>query len=62
MASTLAVEEYMEHNNVSKKGRLTLFGTKKRKIVSEKSAYGIERRSAKKTEETDNNNVCPQQQ
>eukprot|EP00957_Ditylum_brightwellii_P067349 5112295-Ditylum_brightwellii.AAC.1 len=37
-ASTLAVEEYMEHSHASKQERLTLLGTKKRKTGSEKNA------------------------
>eukprot|EP00957_Ditylum_brightwellii_P018416 1385853-Ditylum_brightwellii.AAC.1 len=47
-ASTLAVEEYMEHSHASKKECLTLLDTKKRKAVSEKETNSIERSSVKK--------------
>eukprot|EP00957_Ditylum_brightwellii_P186016 14162462-Ditylum_brightwellii.AAC.1 len=48
----------MKHSHASKKERLTLLNTKKRETVSEKNANGMERSSAKKTEETHNNTVC----
>eukprot|EP00957_Ditylum_brightwellii_P161125 12267815-Ditylum_brightwellii.AAC.1 len=46
-ASSLTVEEYMDHSHMSKKECLTLLD-KKRKAVSEKKANNIERSSAKK--------------
>eukprot|EP00957_Ditylum_brightwellii_P000886 70467-Ditylum_brightwellii.AAC.1 len=48
----------MEHSHASKKERLPLLDTKKRKTASEENANRIERSSAKKTAETDNNTVC----
>ena len=57
-ASTLAVEEYMEHSHASKKERLTLLDTKKKETASEKEANNIERSGATKMAKTDNNTVC----
>eukprot|EP00957_Ditylum_brightwellii_P174997 13323661-Ditylum_brightwellii.AAC.1 len=57
-ASTLAVDEYMEHRHASNKECLILLDIKKKKTESEKKAIGIERSSAKKTTVTDNNTVC----
>eukprot|EP00957_Ditylum_brightwellii_P065594 4975014-Ditylum_brightwellii.AAC.1 len=48
----------MENSHASKKERLALLDTKKRKTVSEKNANCIERSSAKKTTEADNSTVC----
>eukprot|EP00957_Ditylum_brightwellii_P139425 10625457-Ditylum_brightwellii.AAC.1 len=53
-ASTLAVEEYIEHSHASKKERLTLMDTKKKETTSENEANNIERSSATKMTKTDN--------
>eukprot|EP00957_Ditylum_brightwellii_P060394 4585423-Ditylum_brightwellii.AAC.1 len=48
----------MEHSHAAKKEHLTLLDTNKRKTASEKNVNGIERSSAKKRAETDNDTVC----